>query len=161
MSGVLTILKLIFAPAKILSAIRSAGQFFIKHWKATLIVVVALFIFHQNFMETELLKWAGIRTVPGLEHDIAKLQQKLDACEISREVLKNKITDVNNQVDQWANLSHQLQNQHTQLVTKLQDMQKKSDAAVQNILNGPTPETCEAAIEFLKEAASGDLKWKK
>lgn len=134
-------------------------SFIIKYWKECLIGAVAFLIYHQNFMETEFLKWVGIRTVPGLEQDISELRQNLTTCELNTVTLKEQIEGTNTQIDQWAHLSHQLQQQHNDLVKEINDMKKKSEQAAKDVLLGPTPETCDAAIEYLKNAAWGDLKW--
>lgn len=153
--------KAFFAPAKLLSTAAAVGGFVIKHWKECLFAGMALTIFYQNFMDTEVLKWVGVRTIPGIERQLAVTEAQLTECENSREALKKAIETVNAQVDQWANVSSQLQQSHNALVAELNKMKKDSQKIVDDILKGPTPETCEAAIEFLKEAAQGDLKWRR
>ena len=160
--GVFVILlgvKAFFAPAKIMGLIGNVAGFVIKYWKQCLFIGMAATIFHQNFMDKELLKWFGVRTIPGIERELVVKEQQLAECEISREALKREIEAVNAQVEKWADVSKQLQNQHDDLVQEIGKMREKSQQAVQDILDGPTPESCEAAIEFLKEAAQGDLRW--
>lgn len=154
-------LKAFFAPAKIIGLLKGSFVFVVKYWKQCLFIGMAGLIFHQNFMEWEVLKWVGIRTLPGIQQELVVKDQQLELCEISREALKSEIESVNAQVDKWADVSKQLQNQHDELVAEIGEMRKKSEAAVQDILAGPTPETCEAAIEFLKEAAQGELRWQR
>lgn len=159
----LLLLKAIFAPAKIMGFLTNAAGFVVKYWRQIAVIGMVVAIFHQNFMEWEALKWVGVRTIPGIEQEykeeINVLTEQLATCEASRTELKQQIESVNSQIDQWANVSGQLQQQHDALVQELTDMKKQSQQAVQDILAGPTPETCEAAIQFLKEAAQGDLKW--
>lgn len=133
--------------------------FVIQNWKPILIGGMAATIFYQNFMDTEWLKWVGVRTIPGIERELLVKVEQLEACEESRELLKSEIESVNSQVDKWASVSKKLQSSHDELVKELSEMRQKSQQAVQDILDGETPENCEAAMEYLKDAAQGDLKW--
>lgn len=141
--------------------IPKAFAFVIKYWKECLVAGLVATVFYQNFMTTEWLKWVGVRTIPGIERELVVKTEQLEACEDSREELKSEIESVNTQIDQWASVSQQLQSQHDELVAEIGEMRRRSEEAVQDILEGPTPETCEAAIDFLKDAAQGDLRWQR
>lgn len=149
------LLKGVFAPAKILGLL--------KYWKQILLGGILLTIFYQNFMTLELLKLFGVRTIPGITLEYHKKidikEQQLAECEDGRELLKRKIEAVNTEIDKWSKLSSQLQTEHDVLATELAELQRKSQQTVDDILNEPTPETCESAIEFLREAAHAELTW--
>lgn len=160
----LILLKALFAPANIVKFLGSALEFVVKYWKQILVIGMIVTILHQNFMQFEMLKWAGVRTIPGITQEYEqKLQvatEQLEECEAGRIELKSSIDTLNTQIDKWANVSSQLQTQHDELVLELTKMRKKSEQIVQDILSGPTPESCEAAMKYLRDSA-GDLKWKK
>lgn len=157
------ILSLIFSPDKIFNFILKGFSFVVQHWKEVVAISAISLIFYQNFVSFEFLKWVGIRSIPGIEQEYEKKldikEQQLTECEASREVLKQQIDNTNAQIDQWASLSEQLQSQHTDLIEELEGMKKQSEQQVLDILEGPTPESCEAAIQFLRDAVKGDLKW--
>ena len=158
MIPVLMAFKAIFAPAKIIGLVTSTVKFLIEHWKECLFAGMAFTIFHQNFMEWEMLKWVGVRTIPGIEQELVVKQEQLDECELSRANLKGQIDSTNAQVEKWADVSSQLQRQHDKLVEEITDMREKSRKAVEDILSEPTPKTCEAAIQYLRDAKE-DLRW--
>lgn len=157
-------LGLIFAPAKIMGMLSGAAGFVLKYWKQIIVLGMAATIFHQNFMEWEALKWVGVRTIPGItqeyQYQIGVLEEQLQECELSRAELKGQIESVNEQIDQWANVSQQQQQQFDDLTKQLEDMRKQSSQEVEAILAGPTPESCAGAIQLLRDSAQGDLKWR-
>lgn len=146
-------LKLLLSPASILGGIKNTVFFVIEHWKEVTVACMLGLILHQNFMQFEMLKWAGIRTVPGVEQELSVKNEQLATCKENVATLKGEIKGLNTQVDKWADVSSQLQDQHNQLVAELADMREKSEKAVEDILNDPTPETCKDAIQYLKDAA--------
>lgn len=161
---ILGAINMIFAPAKIISGAKSSIAFVVKYWKQLLIGALVFLVFHQNFMQFEFLKIVGVRTIPGIEQqykdDIDRLKIDLSDCRQSNERLKGAIESVNTQVDKWANVSSQLQKQHDELVEEITKMRKDTEQTVQNIFDEPTPETCEAAFDYLKDAAkSEELRW--
>lgn len=154
---------MIFSWLGILSSLKNAPGFLLTYWKQLSIIGLVCMVFYQNFMETEWLKWVGIRTISGIEQEyVAKLdvvEDQLLTCESSRETLKEQIALTNEQVQKWADVSEQLQNSQDKLSAELEKMRKESEQAVQDILEGPTPEGCDAAVDFLREAAQGELRW--
>lgn len=151
--------KAIFAPAKIISGLKNTAGFVIKYWKQVAIASMLGLIFHQNFMEFELLKWVGIRTIPGIEHDY---KEQIEICKKDKAKLEGAIDSLNTQVDQWYTTSQDLQQEHNKLTNELIELKKQSEQQVQDILNEETPKDCQAAIQYLKDAAKGDeLKWPK
>ena len=57
------------------------------------------------------------------------------------------------QADKWAEVTGQLQVNPNPLFEEIKKMRENSEQAVADILAGPTPETCEAAIEYLRQSA--------
>jgi len=72
--------------------------------------------------------------------------------------LKDAINTTNEQVQQWANKSKELQKSHDELAKELAKMRRSSEERVQDILDGPTPQGCEAAMQYLRNAKE-DLGW--
>ena len=157
----LPVLFLKFIPS-IGSFFKNFAQFVIKYWKQLAVISMFLIIVYQNFMTFEALKWIGLRTIPGIEQQHSQqvfvLTQQLDACERGRQLLKSEIQDTNNRIQAWSEKTQQLQQQRDQLTDKLAKLQKQSDQTVQQILTQPTPQTCEQAIEYLKDGAQ-QLLW--
>jgi len=145
---------------------------FLKNWKIGLFAILIAIIVYQNTVSFEFLKPVGLRTIPGMEQDIVKIQEQADRqvrimaeqlaeCEISRETLKDEIAASNAEVEKWVALSQSLQQSQNDLTQTLIDLKKTSTAELEIILQGPIPQTCKGAIKLLREAVtSGDLKWK-
>ena len=138
------------------------GTFFgtiVKNWKIVLFGCLIAFIFYQNYMTFEVLRPFGIRTIPGITQEIDKTKNELNVCEVSRTSLKEAIDSTNDQINHWVRLSTSLQKQHDKLSEELVRLKKKSEEDVNAILNEPHPKTCEAAIQYLRDAVTtGDLK---
>ena len=146
--------------AKFLGFIPQVVDVVMKHWQKFLVLGMAFIIYNQNFMEFQALKWFGIQTIPAIEKKLVKAEEAFDNCVDEKNVLEAKIVSVNDQIDQWADVSSVLQQNHNDLLDEIIKMRKKSEKAVADILAGPTPETCDAAIEYLRESVttSGEVR---
>ena len=143
----------------------------LSNWKLAIFGIFIAVISYQNLMAFEILRPFGLRTVPGVLQEVEEVQEKADnqirimaeqltECELSRERLKDDIAERNEEIQQWVDLSTQLQANQTQLSAALIELQKKSQQDVEIIIQGPIPQTCDGAIKFLKDAVTrGELKW--
>lgn len=141
---------------------KNIAGFVLKYWKQLAVVAMFSIIVYQNFMTFEALKWIGLRTIPGVEQQfneqVVVLTQQLDACERGRVLLKKEIEDTNNRIQLWSDKSQLLENQRDKLSEQLAQLKQQSDQTVQQILTQPTPQTCEQAIDYLKQGAE-QLLW--
>ena len=140
----------------------------LKNWKMAIFGILIAVIAYQNTVSFEFLRIVGLRTVPGVLQDVEKaerqvsiLAEQLAECELGRETLKDEIAETNLQIDKWIELSQGLQQNQSTLSQALIDLKTKSTAELEIILSGPIPETCEGAVDLLREAVTkGDLVWK-
>jgi hypothetical protein len=163
LTTVFVFLKMALAPAKLAAAGLSATKFIGEHWKELILGSMIVLIIYQNFMTVEVAKWVGIRTIPGItaeyEKKLDNKERKLKECRSLTDRLVDEINFTNAQIDKWADVSIQLQQQHDQLMDELGEMRRQTEQTVLDILEGPVPETCELAIESLRDATKGELKW--
>ncbi len=153
----------ILSTLKLASMAMSVKGWIIKNWKLAIVLGLCGVIFYQNTMEFEILKPFGLRTIPGvyqeideLKRDIDVLEQQLEECEGSRVRLAESIADTNRQVKEWFDISQDVQRENARIKQDIADLQNTTQQTVETILAEPAPETCEAAIQFLREAAIGD-----
>lgn len=151
--GAITAIKALFSFTNIFSSIKKTGKWAVEHWKELGLALLIGTVTYQNVFETEWLSWFGFRTIPGLEQELEQQQRKLVACETSRKNLKDAVQNTNQQIDKWADLSQDLQRSHDQFIEQLDQMTKQREQATEQILNEPTPQTCQAAIRYLREGA--------
>lgn len=151
-------LKALFSLTNIVGSVKKTVAFVIENWRECAIAALIGTVVYQNMFETEWLSWFGLRTIPGLEQEVSIKNEQLQSCELSRERLKGAIQSTNEQIDKWANLSQDLQQSHSKLAEELDQMEQQRQKATEQILNEPTPKTCEAAIKYLKDG-SEDLQW--
>lgn len=101
-----------------------------------------------------------------ITHKISNLEQKLEEKIEENGILKNdnsnlrtEILKQNIQIDSWKEVSDQLEGNQQELTQKLTEMNKNTLSKITSILNETTPETCEAAIEYLKDASKELSAW--
>lgn len=150
----------IFSALAIKSALSNSLGFILKNWKEMLLGGALAMVVYQNASDTEWLKWVGFRTIPAIEQELDNTRQQLQTCEESRAELKGQIASTNQQIDKWADVSEKLQGVIEKQEQQLNQMKRDNEEAVQQILDGPTPKTCEAAIQYLRDAA-GEFEWSK
>lgn len=152
---------MIFSSALIIGKLVSIRGFIAKYWKQIALGSLIFLVLHQNFMTFEMLKWVGIRTVPGLieKHDeqIQEYIIALQLCEEGRVKLKDAIEERNAEILVWAEKTEELQADHDKLTGRLEEMQRIADKKVEEILNAPNPVGCESAMDYLR--SSGGSRW--
>lgn len=100
----------------------------------------------------------GIETIPHIKQEMQLLEEDLQTCQQRKQTLETTIVTLNAQIDKWATVSTDLQDQHSQLATTIEQDRIESDQRVNEVLIGPTPESCDAAFEYLRDAATGGNK---
>ncbi len=138
-------------------------NFIVKHWKGIVICLMIGTIAYQNFSEHRFVLW--IPTIPYLEQQVAKdqveikqLKTDLDIAAKANAALAGTIQQDNATVQQWKDVSDRLQKQNQALQVQLVQMRKDNNKKVSDILNGTTPTTCEASIQYLRDMKS-KLGW--
>jgi hypothetical protein len=129
-----------------------AGQafaFFIKHWRECLIVLLLAGAWYQNTQET---RWVFfVDTIPYYKVQYEEAMIALDVAVEANETLTAAIEATNKQVEEWMEVSIQLEKDNAALSGELKGLRQSTLDQVEDILAGPTPVGCEAAIDFLRE----------
>lgn len=147
--------------------LKDFDSFLLKYWKQVLILGFIGLFAYQMFSPVEFL--FGLGTVPSekakyvaAEHNIAILQQQVKTIETANQGLSTSLTDQNDRIQGWGNLSKKIDDSTQQLIKEITKSQAQSKIDISSILNKPTPQTCEQSIDFLRSAiTSGDISWKK
>lgn len=133
-------------------SILSIGQFLLKNWKIGIMVLLGLYIGWLKLVNTHLEN-----KVLEEQAKYSELQIAHDLCEQGRKELKQAIQSINERVEAWEDISIELSAENEKLKTSLVEQQQATEQTVIEILNRPTPKSCEEAINFLKQKE--DLKW--
>lgn len=138
-----------FPWTKILGALKGAAGFIAKYWKECLIVALLAGAWYQNTQETRWVLW--VDTIPYYKVQYEEAMRALDIAVEANETLTAAIEATNKQVEEWKEVSIQLENDNAALSGELKGLRQTTLDQVENILAGPTPVGCEAAIEFLRD----------
>lgn len=139
-----------------MSNLKRLFAFFIRNWKPILLALMIGTLLYQNFSGTRFV--FGINTIPALEQKITKLEADLQACSDGNEAISNAIERRNEEITKWKEISEQLEIGILVMKDDIVKIREDNDKKVKNILNQKAPETCEAAIEYLREGVE-DLQW--
>lgn len=100
------------------------------------------------------------------KYKISSLESKLEKKTEENAVLNKENSDLrteilkqNIQIDSWKEVSVQLEGNQEELTKKLTEMNKTTLSKISSILNEKTPETCEQAIQYLKDASKELSIW--
>ena len=118
----------------------------LQNWKLVLICGFIGFVYYLHQVK-----------IPNLEQQLVIADKNLVICTTSNTELKNSISQFNEQVEDWKQISNQLQQQNNKLAGELMKMRETVNKQTADILNAKTPPTCKASIEFLKNI--GKLQW--
>jgi hypothetical protein len=136
--------------------IKKALEFVINHWRECLIGILLGIVIYQNRFET---RWLfGAETIPALEADLVIVKNNLATCKDGNKVLSDAIDANNASIAQYKELTKDLQASVDVLEGELEAARAESEAEVDAILNEPTPESCEKAIDYLRDAGK-ELTW--
>lgn len=143
---------------KFLSMLSNVASFIIKNWKPIALALMIGTLYYQNFQE-ELWFIPVIETLPTQKARVIELQNALDQAVLANEVLANTIEARNIEISQWKEVSTKLERDNAVLEGTLQQMRVQTVQEAQTILDGETPNSCDAAFEYLRRAAEGELPW--
>ncbi len=138
-------------------------QFVLTHWKGICICLMIGMLGYQNFSAHRFVLW--IETIPYLEQQVAKDQVQIKQLTADLEIaakanamLTNTIKQDDATVQQWAQISADLQKKNDALVGQLNKMRSDNNKKVEQILDGTTPTSCEASFDYLRQMES-KLTW--
>lgn len=144
-------------------ALSAAKVFLSANWKFVAVGVLVGLLAYQNFSATRFLFW--LPTIPHLEQVVSEKDAEIkilkENLKVTIEANKNLTATIqaqNNVVDQWKAVSDKLELQHNAVTAQLNNMRRENTKAVEQILSGKTPETCEASIDYLREMRL-QLRW--
>ena len=127
-----------------------------KHWRECLIVAFAAIIWYQNSSEVRFA--FGAETIPALEKDIVVLKKDLETCAGANDKLSSAIVDNNQRIQEYAELTGVLEEELDILKGELDVERAKTNKEVEVILKDPTPQSCEKAMDYLRDAGR-DIQW--
>ena len=136
-----------------LSAIK---PLFKKYWKEMIVIGMAGMLVYQNFSETRFLLW--IETIPSLEKRLETREAAFLACKDGNDKLSEAIDKRNTQIEEWRKLTEKHERDIAILQADLAAARANTNKEVDDILNDPTPQSCEEAIKYLRDGTE-DVKW--
>lgn len=135
---------------------KKALGFIASYWKIFLIGVLAAIIWYQNVPET---RWLfGAETIPALEADLVVVKKNLQTAIDGNKELSDAIDEYNARVEAYKQLEIKMRKDIDKLQGELDIARTTTNTEVDIILNDPTPQSCEKAIDYLRDAGK-DLKW--
>ena len=126
-----------------------------KFWREMLIVSLMGSIFYLTQVETRYL--FGMDTIPYLQNQNDELLAGLATCANGNELLTSTIKTRNDEIGEWKEVSDKLEQKNKRLYHEIGKLRGKTNAKVTGILSGSTPESCDAAFQYLRDSAVGDL----
>ena len=147
--AIFSALGLLFNWQKIVGLAGQAAGFIIKHWRECLIVALLAGAWYQNTQET---RWVFfVDTIPYYKVQYEEAMKALDIAVEANENLSAAIETTNKQVQEWKEVSIKLEQDNAALSGELKGLRQTTLDQVQDILKGPTPVGCEAAIDYLRD----------
>lgn len=120
-----------------------------KNWQSSIIVLLAAVIVYQNTFEHRLFFWAD--TIPYLR-DLADEQTGvIREAEAANRGLRDAIDMRNDQIQEWRSITIELERNVGVLEDDILTQQEITRNQVREILLQPTPQSCEASINFLRD----------
>jgi len=136
--------------------VKKALGIVIQYWREILIGLLAVTFWYQNYSETRFV--FGSQTIPALEIELADSQNKLRTCGDANKLLSGKIEASNVRIEEYKELTKELEEDVANLGADLKEERGRTTSAVEDILKDPTPQSCEKAMNYLRDAGK-DLKW--
>lgn len=141
---------MIFGGLGLLLNLKSMAGMALKYWKELLVVGMLATIIYQNTFEKRYFLWAN--TIPFLELQIVEYEKAVDEMEAANVLLTETIVKRNDQIDEWKEKSQELEKKNAMLSGQLELLRELTNSEVDTILAEPTPVSCEAAIDYLRDA---------
>ena len=129
---------------------KSMIGFALKYWKEIAVVTMLATIFYQNTFEKRYVFF--INTIPYLELKLEEYEKAIDKIEAANHTLSAAIDKRNSQIEEWKAKSIELEKKNAVLSGQLELLRQLTDQEVEDILAGPTPQSCDAAIDYLRDA---------
>lgn len=133
-----------------------------KGTKSIIIVTLATTIAYQNFFPYNFL-W--FKSIPGLKNQLEKLKmeielekEKIQICTNGNAVLSSAIDKQNVYIAKLQDKSIEMQDKFNETNLILLKQRSENKKTITNILNRPTPKTCEESIQHLLNSRE-TLKW--
>lgn len=120
-----------------------------KHWREALMAVLIAIVVYQNTFEHRVIFWAD--TIPYLRNALDDTADALDDVVALNKNLADAIDKTNAEIEQARIITAKLEEQKSVLKGQLLNHQEETRTQVQAILNAPTPQSCQAAIGFLRD----------
>ena len=136
--------------------VKKIFTFVVQNWRECLIAVLLAIVLYQNRFETRF--FFGAQTIPALEADLAVVKANLDTCIDGNDALSAAIDENNEKIEEYKALTKVLEESIADLQSDLVKARDETEAAVSEILKDPTPQSCEKAMEYLRDGTE-DLKW--
>lgn len=140
-----------------------AMAFVVEHWRGILIGCLVGLMLYQNFSAKQFL--FGMDTIPSLQVQTEKLEadlilskDHLATCVKGNETLSEAIDAQNQALKDLGGLASKMDDEFKKLNESVNKIRKDTNKAVKDILNAPTPQTCEEAMQMLRDGV-GDIKW--
>ena len=136
--------------------IKAVGSVVLNYWRECIIALLLAVVIYQNNFETRL--FFGAQTIPALEADLAIIKDNLNICKDGNAKLSAAIDENNIRIAAYKKLEEDMRGDIAKLKGELDAARAQTDSAVGVILNDPTPQTCEKAIKYLRDAGK-ELQW--
>ena len=136
--------------------LKKVFTFVIEYWRECIIAVLLAVVLYQNKFETRF--FFGAQTIPALEADLAVVKANLNTCVDGNKALSDAIDENNDKIEEYKALTEELEGSIAILKSDLEEARNKTAEEVEDILKDPTPQSCEKAIEYLRDGTE-DLTW--
>jgi len=120
-----------------------------KNWQGVAAAMLVAIVVYQNTFDHRVFFWAD--TIPYLRNLTDEQLAAIKKIETANSVLRDSIEIRNDQIDEWKDVSIELERNVEQLSVAILTQQTITRNQVRAILSQPTPQTCEASINFLRD----------
>lgn len=156
-------IKLFFSVFKWKDFFSNIFQFVVKNWKPLAIAGLIGIILYQNLSATRFFFWAD--TLPALRAENAELKRRIEEterdmlnCAAANDKLTEAIKRQNENISQLGEISDKIDKQFAKIFGEISVIRNNTNKKVDDILDDPTPKTCEEALQYLRDGIK-DLKW--
>ncbi len=111
--------------------------------------IMLAIIVYQNSFEHRVFFWAD--TIPYLRNLVHEHEDVIRQEKEANVALETQIKKTNFEIDQWKRVSDDLEEANVALKSDIKELRSVTRLQIRNILNAPTPQSCEAAVDFLRD----------
>lgn len=139
----LPFLKILFQPVKLF-------EMLLKHWKAVIVfVVLGGSFFYVRGLHS---------TIENKEQQIMILETRLEVCQGNVDALTTAIDQQNAAINDALEAGERARKRIAELENEINELEQEHEQEIEDILDRPVPQTCDAAIDYLKNVR-GELTW--